>query len=53
MTDFQRYCQLMTDAQLEYVLAKEWSRHKHGDYKEAQTVAEFRGWTVVAGKRLA
>lgn len=57
MTDFQRYCQIMTDEQLAEVLAKEWAARatpsRKADYKAAEQVAARRGWYVKAGKRLA
>ncbi len=57
MTDFMKFCQQATDNQLAEILAKEWTARatpgRKGDYRDAQTVAERRGWFVKAGKRLA
>ena len=49
--DVIEYCRGLTDAQLEFVLDKEWNRYQHGDYDAARIAAAERGWRVQNGKR--
>lgn len=50
--EFIAYCRTLTDAQLEYVLRKEWEANGHRDYASASVAAAERGWTVENGERI-
>ena len=51
--NFIQFCRQATDTQLENILRKEYTRHKHGDYDNVRIAAAERGWWVKDGERIS